>query len=459
MNKRMETMTLKEIISAVHGSYGFPADVPVTEVSTDTRTISKGSVFVALKGANFDGHDYAAKAMELGAEAVITEKPVEGARCIIVDSTGKALLDAAGYYRSKFDIKLVGITGSVGKTTTKDMIACVLSQRFRTLKTQANHNNEIGMPKTLFGLDKSCEAAVIEMGMNHAGEISRMSMSAQPDVAVITNIGVSHIENLGSQENILKAKLEILDGAKYNAPLILSRDDKLLYTLKEKLDRPLMYYSLNKKDCDVYAFDVKLSSEGVGFDINYKGEKLHAELQCPGEHNVRNALAAFCVGVTLGMETDKIIAGLSEFKPEGLRQNIVRKDGITYIVDCYNAAPDSMKAALSLLASSDTKGRRFCLLADMLELGKNTRTYHKNVGEMVSSSKADRLYTFGENSQFYIDGAVKKGFPADACERFESREAMAKRLSGELREGDCVLLKGSRGMKLEEVFKALTEKS
>lgn len=458
--QKMETMTLKEIISAVHGSYGYPADTAVTEISTDTRTISKGSVFVALAGANFDGHDYAAKAMELGAEAVITERPVEGARCIIVDSTRKALLDAAGYYRSKFDIKLVGITGSVGKTTTKDMIACVLSQSFKTLKTQANFNNEIGMPKTLFGLDKSFEAAVIEMGMNHPGEISRMSMSAQPDAAVITNIGVSHIENLGSQENILKAKLEILDGAKYNAPLILSRDDKLLYSLKDKSSgRPIMYYSLNKKDCDVYASDVKLSSEGVSFDINYMGEKLRAELQCPGEHNVRNALAAFCVGVTLGMETDKIIAGLAEFKPEGLRQNIVRKDGITYIVDCYNAAPDSMKAALSLLASSDTKGRRFCLLADMLELGKNTRTYHKNVGEMVPSSKADRLYTFGENSQFYIDGAVKKGFPADACERFESRKAMAERLSEELKEGDCVLLKGSRGMKLEEVFKALTEKS
>ena len=195
---------------------------------TDTRTIKPGSLFIALKGENFDGHNFAAKAMELGAEAVVTERPVEGARCMIVDSTARALLDIAGYYRSKFDVKVVGVTGSVGKTTTKDMIALVVAQKYKTLKTQGNHNNEIGMPQTLFGLDSSYEAAVIEMGMSHQGEISRMSMSCQPDVAVITNIGISHIENLGTQENILKAKLEILDGAAYDAPLILCRDDKLL---------------------------------------------------------------------------------------------------------------------------------------------------------------------------------------------------------------------------------------
>ncbi len=454
----MEKMTLQEIIEAVHGSYGYPADVQISEISTDTRTISEGSVFVALKGANFDGHEYAAKAMELGAEAVITERPVEGAKCIIVDSTAQALLDAAGYYRSKFALKLVGVTGSVGKTTTKDMTACVLSQRFKTLKTQGNLNNEIGMPKTLFGLDKSYEAAVIEMGMNHKGEISHMSMSARPDMALITNIGVSHIENLGSQEGILNAKLEMLDGMAYDAPLVLSRDDKLLYSLKGKLERPLIYYSLSKKDCDVYASDVKLAAAGSEFDINSGDRKIHAVLLCPGEHNVRNALAAFCVGTQLGMEPEEIVSGLAAFRPEGLRQNIIVKDGVTYIVDCYNAAPDSMKAALSLLENADISGRRFCVLADMLELGKNSKTYHKNVGELVPSSKADKLLTFGEFAPCYIAGAVKKGFDEASCEHFDTREELSQRLGSELREGDCVLLKGSRGMKLEEVFKALTEK-
>ena len=453
----MEAMKLQEIISAVHGSFGYPADAEISEISTDTRTIGKGSVFIAIKGENFDGHDYAVKAMELGAEAVITERPVEGAKCVIVDSTRQALLDAAGYYRSKMNAKLVAVTGSVGKTTTKDMIACVISEGFETLKTQGNLNNEIGMPKTLFMLDKTTQAAIIEMGMNHPGEISRMSMSARPDAAVITNIGVSHIENLGSQENILKAKLEILDGASHDAPMVLSRDDKLLYSLKDKFERKLYYYSLSKKDCDVYASDVKLSGTGAEFYINYASKKYHAVLGCPGEHNVRNALAAFCVGLIFGMEPEAVISGLAKFKPEGLRQNITVKNGVTYIVDCYNAAPDSMKAALSLLKSADTKGRRFCVLADMLELGKNSKTYHKNVGELVPSSGADRLLTFGEFAVYYADGAVKKGFDKNACSHFDTREELAAELENELSEGDCVLLKGSRGMKLEEVFKALTE--
>ena len=453
----MESIKLQELITAVRGSYGYPADVMITDISTDTRTITAGSVFVALKGETFDGHDYAARAMELGAEAVITERPVPDAKCIIVDSTRQALLDAAGYYRSRFGVKIIGVTGSVGKTTTKDMIACAVSEGFRTLKTQGNLNNEIGMPKTLFGLDGGHEAAVIEMGMNHSGEISRMSMCARPDAAVITNIGVSHIENLGSQENILKAKLEILDGAAYDAPLILSRDDKLLYSLRDKLDRKLYYYSISKKDCDVYADDIRLSSTGSQFDICHAGERYHAVLGCAGEHNVKNALAAFCVGLFLGMQPQTIIAGLEKFRPEGLRQNTVVKDGITYMVDCYNAAPDSMKAALSLLENADISGRRFCILADMLELGKNSKAYHRSVGELVPSSKADRLYTFGEMSRNYIDGAVKKGFDESSCAHFDSRDDLAQRLRQELEEGDCVLLKGSRAMKLEEACTALTE--
>lgn len=452
----MEKLNLQEIISAVHGSYGYPADVEISDISTDTRTIKPGSLFIALKGENFDGHNFAAKAMELGAEAVVTERPVEGARCVIVDSTAKALLDCAGYYRSKFGVKVVGITGSVGKTTTKDMIALVVAQKYKTLKTQGNHNNEIGMPLTLFGLDKSYEAAVIEMGMSHEGEISRMSMCCQPDVAVITNIGVSHIENLGSQENILKAKLEILDGASYSAPLILSRDDKLLAGVQIHSDRKIYYYSISKKDCDVYASGVKTADNGITFTINYEGGKIPARINCLGEHNVKNALAAFCVGLALDIAPEDIVKGIGEFKPEGLRQNITVKDGVTYIVDCYNAAPDSMKASLSVLSQAQAEGKRICVLADMLELGKNAKTYHKNVGEYVQASKADLLYCFGENSQMYIEGAVKKGFNADNCRHFDSREELAEALGKVIAKGDAVLFKGSRGMKLEEVYNALT---
>lgn len=453
----MEKLSLQEIISAVHGSYGYPADVEISDISTDTRTIKPGSLFIALKGENFDGHNFAAKAMELGAEAVVTERPVEGARCMIVDSTARALLDIAGYYRSKFDVKVVGVTGSVGKTTTKDMIALVVAQKYKTLKTQGNHNNEIGMPQTLFGLDSSYEAAVIEMGMSHQGEISRMSMSCQPDVAVITNIGISHIENLGTQENILKAKLEILDGAAYDAPLILCRDDKLLAGVQLHSDRKVYYYSVSKKDCDVYASGVKTVDNSITFTINYEGGKIAAQINYLGEHNVKNALAAFCVGLALDIPPEDIVKGIAQFKPEGLRQNVTVIDGVTYIVDCYNAAPDSMKASLSVLSQAQAEGKRICVLGDMLELGKNSKTYHRNVGEYVAASKADLLYCFGEDSKCYIEGAEKKGFAKENCRHFESRVDLASALKEVVAKGDAVLFKGSRGMKLEEVFNALTK--
>ncbi|MBQ2582258.1 MAG: UDP-N-acetylmuramoyl-tripeptide--D-alanyl-D-alanine ligase [Ruminococcus sp.] len=451
----MQQMKLSEIVAAVKGSFGYPADVMIDSISTDTRTITKGSVFLALKGERFDGHDYAAKAMELGAEAVITQRAVEGARCIIVDSTAKALLDLAGYYRDKFDIPLVGVTGSVGKTTTKDMIALVVAQKYKTLKTQGNLNNEIGMPKTLFGLDSETQAAVIEMGMSARGEISRMSMCCKPTVCVITNIGVSHIEKLGSQENILAAKLEILDGAKQGAPLVLSMDDKFLANAEVHGLRKVYYYSVKSKNCDVYAKNIINKNNGVSFDICYGGSIYPARLSCIGVHNVKNALAAFCVGLALDVPIDAILAGIESFKPEGLRQNITRKDGINFVVDCYNAAPDSMRSSISMLDQVETDGMRYCILADMLELGEKSAEFHKTVGKYVADSNADRLYCYGELARNYIIGAVENGFDKKHCMHFSDRDEMAVYLKGKLQSGDSVLLKGSRGMALEEVFNAL----
>lgn len=453
----MERMSLAEIVKAVDGSFGYPADVTVDNVSTDTRTIKIGSVFVAIKGEKTDGHNYGKKAMELGAEAVISERVIDGAKCIIVDSTRKALLDLAAYYRSKFNIPVVGITGSVGKTTTKDMIALVLSEQFNTLKTQGNHNNEIGVPWTLFGLGNEHTAAVIEMGMSHSGEISRLSMCAKPTVAVITNIGVSHIENLGSRENILKAKMEILDGADYNAPLILSYDDKLLRSAEIHGDRKVVYYSVKKKDCDVYATDITDNGGVISFDINYPEGRINAVINCMGEHNVKNALAAFCVGRELGISPEKIVDGLAKFKPDGLRQNIHESNGMTFIVDCYNASPDSMKSAVDMLSKLEVKedGKRYCVLADMLELGDASKKLHRTVGEYVAGSKCDRLLCFGDHSANYIDGAVKKGFEPEHCKHFDSREQLADYLKITLKKNDAVLFKGSRGMKLEEVINAL----
>ncbi|MBR7007593.1 MAG: UDP-N-acetylmuramoyl-tripeptide--D-alanyl-D-alanine ligase [Ruminococcus sp.] len=451
----MEQMKLSEIVAAVRGSYGYPADVMIDNISTDTRTITEGSVFLALKGARFDGHDFAAKAMELGAQAVITERAVEGARCIIVDSTAQALLDVAGYYRDKFDIPLVGVTGSVGKTTTKDMISLVVARKYKTLKTQGNLNNEIGMPKTLLGLDKDTQAAVIEMGMSARGEISRMSMSCKPTVCVITNIGVSHIEKLGSQENILAAKLEILDGAKQGAPLVLNMDDKFLANAEVHGLRKVYYYSVKDKNCDVYAENILNRDNGVDFDICYGKQVVRARLNCIGVHNVKNALAAFCVGLALEVPVDEILVGIESFRPEGLRQNITYKNGVSFVVDCYNAAPDSMRSSLSMLDQVETDGMRYCVLADMLELGERSAEFHKKVGEYVARSNADRLYCYGELARNYIIGAVENGFDKSRCMHFSDRDELAEYLKGKLQKGDSVLLKGSRGMALEEVFKAI----
>lgn len=451
----MEKLNLREIIAAVRGSFGYPADIEITSISTDTRTIEKNSLFIALKGEKFDGHDFAVKAMELGAAAVVTQRAVEGAKCLIVDSTYQALLDIASFYRDKFKIPIVGITGSVGKTTTKDMTAQVISQKYKTLKTQGNLNNEVGMPKTLLELESSYQAAVIEMGMSHKGEISRMSMCCKPDVCIITNIGVSHIENLGSQENILKAKLEILDGANWQAPLILNRDDKYLAKAEIYGERKVYYYSMSKKDSDVYASCVSGDDKGVSFKINYNGNKYPARINCPGEHNVRNALAAFCAGAALGIAPADIIKGINSYLPEGMRQNIVEKNGVKFILDCYNAAPDSMKAALSILAKTQTQGEKYCVLGDMMELGKNSPKYHKIVGEYVVNSHADELLCYGENSVYYGEGAKEKGFPEEKIRNFNSAQELADYLKTAVKAGDAVLLKGSRAMKLEEVYEAI----
>lgn len=453
----MVKMTLKEIVEVVDGSFGFPSDTEVTSVCTDTRAIKAGCVFIALKGENFDGHDFAAKATELGAEAVITERPIENAKCIVVDSTRRALLTLASHYRNKFRIPLVGVTGSVGKTSTKDMIASVLSQGFKTLKTEGNHNNEIGLPLTLFGIEEDTQAAVIEMGMNHFGEISRLTLCACPTIAVITNIGFSHIENLGSQEGILKAKMEILDGCSYEAPLIINGDDKLLANVTPRGGRRTVSYSYSKKSCDVYASDIKAGGGMISFTINSKLGKTPVTLNCYGEHNVMNALAAFAVGMELGMEADMMAAGIAAFRPDGMRQNIVERNGHTLIIDCYNAAPDSMRSGVTVLTQIDIPegAKRVAVVADMLELGKMAPKLHRSVGETLGAAGVDLICCYGENSKYYIEGAVKKGFDRKKCFHFDTHQQMTDFLKENLSAGDAVWFKGSRGMRLETVANEL----
>ena len=448
----MEDLTIYEIVKAVNGSYGYPSTEIVSNVSTDTRKITPGSVFIAIKGERFDGHDYVKKAAELGAVAAITERPVEGVKCIIVDNTKKALLDLASYYRSRFSPILVGITGSVGKTTTKEMTALVLSGKYLTLKTEGNFNNEIGLPHTIFNLTSEHKAAVIEMGMSDFGEISALSLTARPSIAVITNIGYSHIENLGSREGILKAKLEILDGTTSDSPLILNGDDDMLSKLKDEVNRDIVYYGIENSNVDVRATDIVMENGITTFTITFWGKTISAKINCVGMHNVLDALAAFCVGIMAEIHPTNIVESLSQFVPSGLRQSIVKKGEQTIIIDCYNASPDSMRASLAVLSELKpmANGSRIAVLGDMLELGSMSPKLHEAVGDYVAESKADILVCYGNDAKYIQARAQQRGFKNSRY--FDNKEEVVSYLKSIIKSNDLLLFKASRGMKLEEII-------
>lgn len=457
----MEKISLGFILSATGGRLGRESyNIKVSGVSTDTRTVKQGDLFIALNGENFDGHDYVKTAFEKGAFAAVTERQVENVcrPVIIVKDTRAALLRLAQNYRMNFSIPVVGVTGSVGKTSTKDAIYAVLSQKYITHKNDGNRNNEIGMPMSVFGLDKTHGAAVFEMGMSGFGEISRLSRVAAPDVGVITNIGISHIGKLGSRENILKAKLEIIDGMKADGELILNGDDDLLCGFiddaKGKLPINVTSYGI-KNRCGVFADNITANAAGSDFDIHFPCGAVHAHMPVPGEHNIYNALAAFCVGLKLNVEPRAAAAGLSTYKPAGMRQEIKNIGGVTFIEDCYNASPDSMNAAFNILRTIK-KRRAIAVLADMLELGGESAAAHAKAGEAAAESGVEMLLCYGGDAKYCCEGynTVKNG--GESC-FFEDKQSLSKALLDLLHDGDTVLFKASRGMKLEVVAQAVYE--
>ncbi len=432
-----------------------PGDAEITAVSTDTRDLPKGCLFVALRGAHFDGHDFVAKAIGCGAVAAVTDHPIPGCPCLVVKNTARAFLQIAAFYRKKFRIFLTAVTGSVGKTTTKEMISCVLESQFDTLKTQGNLNNEIGLPKTLLQLESHHEAAVVEMGMSDFGEIHRLSTTAAPTVAVMTNIGYSHIEYLKTQAGILKAKLEILDGMAPESPLIVNGDDPYLNPLKAELRRPVISYAIDDHTADVYADDIFRGESTTSFRIYTPESSYPVFLPCMGDHNIRNALAAFCVGRLAGIEPEKICTALENYKTVGSRQNIVTRNGMTILDDCYNASPDSMRAALSVLQEIPCKGRRVAVLGDMLELGEMSEQLHAYVGELAAQNNVDALFCYGKDSLYLAKRAAEKGLRHVL--HTENKEELCASLRAFLREGDAVLWKASRGMHLEDCLAAVLD--
>lgn len=425
----------------------------INRVSIDSRDVQENTLFFAIKGERFDGHDFIRDVAEKGVGAIVSHKPVEcSAPVILVEDTKQAFLDFASYYRlSMKELLVVGLTGSVGKTTTKEMTACVLSKKNKTLKTEGNLNNEIGMPRTLFRLDETYGSAVIEMGMDNAGQISALSRSCKPDCAIITNVGVSHIENLGSRDGILKAKLEILDGLPKGAPLFLNGDNDKLSAVKND-DYKIIFFGIENKNCDVLAEDIKEIGLSTEFTA-VKGE-VRQKITIPtvGIHNVYDALAAFAVGLEYGISPEDIANGLKNYEPSGMRQRIKEVNGITVIEDCYNASPDSQRAGLNSLLKI-ASGKKIAVLGDMLELGSYSETAHRNVGEYAAECKIDMLFTYGKESEFMADSAKKAGLKNVFS--FTDKAELTKVLQNELKFGDTVLFKASRGMKLEEVFEYL----
>lgn len=446
----MDGFTMQQAVVAVSGRLYNPVSVALTDVVIDHRKVTKDCLFVAIRGERFDGHDFIEAAYQAGAAAVMAEESQVGIPTIVVEDTRRALLDLAAFYRRRFDGMVVGVTGSVGKTTTKEMIAQVLSAQNKVLKTEGNLNNAIGLPRTLFRLNHTYQSAVIEMGMSARGEISALSQTARPTVGVITNIGVSHMENLGSRENILRAKLEILDGMEQDAPLILGADNDLLSTVQD-LSRPLIFCGIDSESADYRAENIKTEGASTTFVVVDHGETIPVVLPAVGRHNVLNALFAFAVGRLAGMEREVIAKALVDYRPAGMRQRMIQTGEYTVLADCYNASPDSMKAALSALCELPATGRRIAVLADMLELGKIAQEEHRKIGLYAGMMPIDALFCCGELSQSLYDGAV--GVPKRY--HFLEKAVLADALKEYILPGDVILFKGSRSMELESVMIAL----
>lgn len=449
----MQRMNINDILTATGGRLICGnGDFEISEITTDSRKAGVNMLFVPILGENNDGHDFIGSAFENGADAVITHRDIPeipGKNIVRVEDTRVAFGDIARFYKQKYNLPTVGITGSVGKTTTKDMISAVLAMKYNTLKTQGNFNNDIGLPLTIFRLEQKHEMAVIEMGMSHMGEIHYLASIARPDVAVITNIGMSHIENLGSQENIWKSKMQICDFFDENGLLVVNGDDEFLRRGSDKCK--VISYGIENKNCDLVAEDIEnLGIDGTKFKVRVDGERHEVYVKIPGVHNVYNALCAIAVGRHFGVSMKDIIDGIREFLLTNMRMEIKNSGGIYFINDCYNASPDSMRAALKVLKDMRS-ARKIAVLGDVLEMGGFAEKALYGVG--LEMDGVDVLVTVGENSKYIAKGAKLSG--VETVVSFDANNEAIYYLEENIKEGDAVLIKASRGMHFEEITEAL----
>ncbi len=454
----MRNMTLANIAAACEGIYYGSEElknIEVTDITTDSRKVTKGSLFVAICGAHSDGHDFIAGSYEQGAVCAISEKelPDNTGAYIRVNSSIEALGKLAAFYRSQLSLTVIGITGSVGKTSTKEAVAGVLSQHYKVLKTQGNFNNEIGLPLTVFRLTEEDEAAVLEMGISDFGEMHRLSRIARPDICIITNIGTCHLENLGDRDGVLRAKTEIFDFMNPKGTVLLNGDDDKLRTICDTQSRPVKFFGRNGQS-DVYADGIEsMGLRGTKCRIHTPEGSFEVIIPIPGEYMINNALAGTLAGLCMGMELYEIKAGIEKLQALDGRNKIINTGFLTAIDGCYNANPMSMKASIDLLCLA--ANRKIAILGDMGELGENEAQLHYEVGRYAGQSQVDILLCAGTLAE-----EIKRGFcevkPDNYCVCYGTVEELIEKLPGKLCRGDAVLVKASHFMDFTRVLKAVT---
>ena len=444
--------TVRDALLATNGIFTGDCtllDKQFTTTCIDSRKAEAGSLFIAIKGENTDGYNYIPSAIEKGALCAVADHEYEGYPCIVVNDPVKAFQDIARAYRQTLNITVVGITGSVGKTTTKEMVASVLSRKYNVIKTEGNFNNGLGLPLTIMSIKPDTEVAVVEMGMNHEGEMRLLSSIAVPSMCIMTNIGISHIENLGSRENILKAKSEIFEYMSSTARCILNGDDDLLSTL----DRPNKCFYGFDSDNDIYIESFcEHGFDGTDFDVCMYGEHYHCSIKLPGRHTLFAAMAAMAAGSWLGLTHDQLTEGIFLAQSISGRANVIHTDSYTLIDDCYNAAPQSMMSGIDLLIKSDDNLRTVCVFGDMGELGEDREYLHRTVGEYAAKNEVGLLIAIGKLSKNIYDGAVCLGQNALW---FETKEEFLSKSDEILKKGDVILIKASHAMNFTQIVEEL----
>jgi UDP-N-acetylmuramoyl-tripeptide--D-alanyl-D-alanine ligase len=452
-----------DIVSMSQGEANRPqSDLTIVGVSKDTRTLMKGNLYIPLIGERFDGHDYVEEAFTKGARASLWQRdhanPPDEYPLIYVDDALAALQYLASAYLEQLSCRVIGVTGSNGKTTTKDLIASVLETTYQVHKTAGNYNGDIGLPLTILETSPDTDILVLEMGMRGRGEIEFLSKLAKPSAAVITNIGEAHLERLGSRDQIAKAKLEILSGLTEDGLFVYNGDEPLIGAYYDETEKPEHVRSCRfglETENDLYPEGIMLDGAGTHFSINQTGERSYF-IPLLGRHNVINALAAIAIGREFKVSEPLIVKGLRDTQPTGMRIELVKgATGLTILNDAYNASPTSVKAALELFKDLKGYARKIVVLGDMLELGPDEEQQHRDIGKLLQPGDFDYVYTYGRLAEWMADEA-KRLYPTCRIQSFMDKTAIAEEISSFAIPQDIVLVKGSRGMRLEELVQALT---